>query len=87
MEDFADMRQSGQDSRRDIGAPEIPRRQDEHSGFAGPQRSDLKRAVSQPLILGKHDPTTLPDRTELNAILLIAGKMIVVDLGDEISMD
>jgi len=84
---LADLRQRGQENRRDFGAPEIPRRQDEHSGFACPQRGDLKRAISQPLILGKHDPAMLADRPKPNAILRITREMVVVDLDDEISID
>jgi hypothetical protein len=52
-------RQCRQEDRRDLEAPEIPRRKDEHPGFAGSQRRNLQRTVSQPLILGENDPTTL----------------------------
>ena len=58
----------------------MPRRKNEHPGFAGPQRGDLKRAIPQPVILGEHNPAALADRLKPDAVLLITREMVVMDL-------
>ena len=67
----------------DVAAAEIACREDEHSSVACSKGRNLQRAVSQPLILGEHDPPTLADRLEPDAIFLVASEMIVVNLDDE----
>ncbi len=58
----------------------LPRGQDEHPGFAGPQRGDLQRAVSQSLILREYNPTTLADCPQPDSVLLVTREVIVVHL-------
>lgn len=87
MQNFEDPRQCRQENGRDLDAPEIPRRKDEYPGFAGSQRRDLQRTVSQPLILGENDPATLADRPKPDAVFLITREMVVVDLDRETGFD
>ena len=83
VEDCADPRQRSQENRCDFGATEITGGEDEHPGFAGSQRGDLQWTISQPLILGQHNPTALASRTEPDAVLLITREMVIVDLDCE----
>ena len=62
-------------------------RKHEHSGFAGSQGSDLQRTISQPLILGEHNPAPLADRPKPDAVLLITSEMVVVNLDNKTSLD
>ena len=87
MQDFEDPRQCRQKDRRDFDSAQIRRRQNENSGLAGSQRGDLQRTVSQPLVLGEHNPASLADRLKPDAVFLIAGEMIVVDLNRETGLD
>lgn len=87
MQDFEDPRQRCQEDRRDFDSAQIPRSEDEHSGFAGSQSRDLQRTVSQPLILGEHNPAALADRLKPDAVFLITRKMVVVDLDYETGLD
>ena len=87
MQDFEDTRQYGQENRRDFDAPEIPRSKDEYSGFAGSQCCDLQGTISEPLILGEHNPTSLADPTKPDAVLFITREMVVVDFDHETSLD
>ena len=87
MQNFADPWQRGQKHSRDLGAPEITRREDEHSGLALSQRGDLQWAVSQPLVLREHNPGSVADRPKPGAVLLITRKVVVVDLDQETRLD
>ena len=83
MEDPANPRYCRQEG---LNASEIAGRKDEHSGFAGSQRCDLQRTVSQPLIVGQHNPTPLADRPKPHAILFITREMVIVDLDHETTL-
>lgn len=87
MEDFEDPRQCRSEDRSDFGTSEIAGCKDEHSRFAGSERGDLQRSVSQPLILGEHHPAALADGSKPDAVLLIAREMVVVDLDCETNLD
>jgi hypothetical protein len=49
--------------------------------------ADCKSTISEPLILGEHDPALLANRPKPNAVLLIAPEMVVVNLDDETCFD
>src|SRR5450631_2258729 len=87
MQDFADPWQRGQKHSRDLSAPKITRSEDEHSGLARSQRGDLKRTVTEPLILGEYNPAALADGPKPYAVFLITREMVVMKLNDETSVD
>ncbi len=84
MQDLTDPRQGSYKDSRDLAAPEIPRRKDEHPRPAGSERGDFQRAVSEPLILGEHNPPALADCPKPDAVFLIPREMVVMDLDREV---
>jgi hypothetical protein len=58
----------------------IASHQHENPGAAVTQSGDLKRAVSQALVLRQDNPAVFPNGTKPNTIVFISLEMIVVDV-------
>ena len=71
----------------DLASAKVPGGENEHPRVAGAQRADFQRAVPESLVLGQNDPPVLTDCLEPDAVFLVAGKMIVVNLDRDPRVD
>ena len=87
MEDAIYQWQCCQENGGDLAATKIACRKDEYPRVACSQSAHLQRAVSQPLILGEHNPAALSDFLEPDTVFFVASEMIVVNLNHESRVD
>ncbi len=87
MKDFENAGQRSNKYCSDLGTAEIARREDEYPSPTSSQGSYLQRAVTQPLIFGKHYPLVSAHGFEPDLVSFISFEMVIMNLDDEVELD